>query len=165
MLERAGAVEGGDSGNTLPAQPALWLSCGATRDNSADWIGVPDGSEPCPGVKSYSYVPNAGPSYRRTAIWWPAWVGGFTAPRGDYTVKALIPPKYADALVEYDVRYCGQTQWQPLGTINQEKSPGWTVVTTKLYVDPTVAVCRIREQNSGQGVADMAEDELEILAN
>ena len=165
-LERVGAISGGDSGKTVPAQPALWLACGATRDNPPDWKGVPDGSEPCPGITSYSYVPNASPSYTRYATWWPEYTGGFSAPRGYYTVKAWIPTEgHARALVQYDLRYCGQSDWQPFGTINQENSTGWTAVSGKLYVDPSVSVCQIREQNSGPRVADMAEDALEILAN
>jgi hypothetical protein len=164
MLERPGAIAGGDSGKTVPAQPALWLACSATRDNPPDWKGASDGPEPCPGVTSYSYIPNAGPKLTRHATWWPQYTGGFSAPRGNYTVKAWIPPKYAGALVEYDLRYCGESQWKPIGTINQQKSTGWTTVG-KLYVDPTLAVCQIQQENTGPGVADMAEDALEILAN
>jgi len=164
MLERAGAMEGGDSGKAVPAQPALWMACGATRDVGSDWTVVGDGSEPCPGGNAYSYIPNASLSHIRYATWWPAYTGGFSAPRGYYTVKAWIPPKYGDALVEYDLRYCGERQWKPFGTINQQKSTGWTAVG-KLYVDSTLAVCAIREGNTGPGVADMAEDALEILAN
>jgi hypothetical protein len=168
MLERVGTIAtDGDPGETVPAQPALWLSCGGTRDDGTKWMVVGDGSEPCPGVSAYSYAPNTSPSNVRTATWWPAWAGGFSAPRGYYTVKARIPLKYAGALVEYDVRYCGQSQssWQPIGTIDQAKSTGWTTVTKKLYVDLSEAVCQIREHNTGPRVADMTEDALEILAN
>jgi hypothetical protein len=165
MLGRVGAMAGGDSGKAVPAQPALYLSCGATRDDRTKWIVIPSGNEPCPGITALSYTKNTSPSNVRHAIWWPELTGGFSAPKGNYTVKAWIPSEHADALVEYDARYCGQSNWQPIGTINQATSKGWAPVSGKLYVDPSEAVCQIREENTGPGVADMTEDAIEILAN
>jgi len=167
MMERVGAIAGGDSGKAVPAQPALYLNCGATRDNGSLWTVIPSADEPCPGVTALSYTKNTSPSNTRTATWWPELTGGFSAPKGYYTVKAWIPSEHANALVEFSARYCGQSQnnWQSFGTINQAKSRGWTAVSGKLYVDPSVPVCQIREQNTGPGVADMTEDALEILAN